>query len=352
MRILITGHTGFKGSWLALMLASRGHEVSGIALDPLPGGLYERGRINELLRHDIRLDIRDATALRDAVSSIGAEVVFHLAAQALVRESYLSPRETYETNVTGTLNVLEAISVTPETRAAVIITTDKVYRNIGQMAGYVETDALGGDDPYSASKAMADLLTQSWIKSFPGAPTAIARAGNVIGGGDVSKYRLLVDLVNGFESGDPVHIRMPDAVRPWQHVLDCLAGYLAIADALLGEDGAGIGSWNIGPDPGNVQTVRQIANDAAKMWGGNAHWVDASGDHPHEAQLLSLDSTKIQTALGWRNAVPFPDSLRWTLEWEKSVRVGDDARDVSLAQISTFVTRASEAAWTSRFVEN
>jgi CDP-glucose 4,6-dehydratase len=348
VRILVTGHTGFKGSWLSLLLSSRGHEVSGIALDPLPGGLFEKARVAETLRHDVRLDIRDAGALTDAVKGIGADVVFHLAAQPLVRESYRIPRETYETNAMGTLNVLEAVAATPQTQAAVIITTDKVYRNVSQLEGYVESDALGGDDPYSSSKAMADLLTQSWVKSFPGVPTAIARAGNVIGGGDVSKDRLLVDLVNGYASGEPVHIRMPDAVRPWQHVLDCLSGYLSLGAALL--DGDGQGAWNFGPDPGDAQTVREIADAGAAWWGDGAAWIDDSGrEHLHEASLLTLDPSKAQSALGWRNLIPYPASLEWTLAWERAVRDGSDARQVALEQIAHLVKLDPDARWLGRF---
>lgn len=344
MRILITGHTGFKGSWLSLLLASRGHEVSGIALDPPTGGLYERARVAELLRNDVRLDIRDAAALGDEVARIDPELVLHLAAQPLVRESYLDPRTTFETNVMGTLNVLESLRRAPSLRASVIITTDKVYRNVGRIEGYSEDEALGGDDPYSSSKAMADILTHSWVTSFPGAPTAIARAGNVIGGGDVSKDRLMVDLVAGFEAGSPVSIRYPDAVRPWQHVLDCLAGYVTLAGSLL--HGGAAGAWNFGPDPDGFQTVREIADTAAREWGGTAGWTDGSGgSHPHEAALLTLDAAKAQHELGWRNEIPFPTSVNWTIEWYRAVFEGGDARQVTLEQLERFAAIAPNAPW-------
>lgn len=347
MHVLVTGHTGFKGAWLSLLLASRGHQVSGIALDPLPRGLFERADVTSVLRDDIRLDIRDVSGLGYAIGATGADLVIHLAAQPLVRESYADPRTTFETNVDGTLNVLEAIAGVPATKAAVIVTTDKVYRNVGQRAGYVESDALGGDDPYSASKAMADVLTHSWTTSFPGVATAIARGGNVIGGGDVSKDRLLVDMINGFSASEPVHIRNPDAVRPWQHVLDCLSGYLTVADALL--RGAGTGAWNFGPDPDSFQTVRQIADAGAALWGGDAGWIDDTGEHPHEAALLTLDSSKAKRELGWTNVLPFPGSLEWTLDWERSVRGGADARQVTLAQIEQFIALAPDAPWLQGF---
>lgn len=347
MRVLITGHTGFKGSWLSLLLAERGHKVSGIALDPLPGGLYDAGDVASLMHDDVRLDVRDASGLAGAIADIDAEMVFHLAAQPLVRESYVDPRTTFDTNVTGTMNVLEALAGAPSTRGAVIVTTDKVYRNVGRLAGYAEHEALGGDDPYSASKAMADLLTQSWVRSFPGVPTAIARAGNVIGGGDVSKDRLLVDLINGFAISSPVRIRFPEAVRPWQHVLDCLSGYLTLAGALL--NGGGAGAWNFGPDPESFQTVRQIADAAAAYWGGDAGWVDDNGDHPHEAALLTLDSSRAQSELGWRNELPFPLSLEWTIEWQREVLDGADPRIAARNQIERFVALNPAAAWQHKF---
>lgn len=348
MRVLVTGHTGFKGSWLSLFLASRGHEVAGMALDPLPGGLFERAEVGELLVSDERLDIRDALAVRRAVESAEAELVFHLAAQPLVRESYRDPRTTFETNAMGTLNVLDSIAAAPTVRAVVIVTTDKVYRNVGRLDGYIEGEALGGDDPYSASKAMADILTHSWVTSFPGVPTGIARAGNVIGGGDVSEDRLLVDLIAGFRARRPVEIRYPDAVRPWQHVLDCLSGYLALADALLA--GRGTGAWNFGPDPGSFQSVRELADDAVKYWGPGAGWVDASsGDHPHEAALLTLDPTKARTDLGWRNMLPYPASLEWTIGWEREVESGTPARDVALSQIARYAGFDLDAGWLRRF---
>lgn len=316
------------------MLASRGHIVSGIALDPLPGCLFERAGLSSLMENDERLDIRDAVATVEAVSRIAPDVVFHLAAQPLVRESYLNPLTTFETNAMGTLNLLHAVSETPSVKAHVVVTTDKVYRNVDQVAGYVESDALGGDDPYSASKAMADILTQSWVKSFPGVPTAIARAGNVIGGGDVSKDRLLPDLLGSFAAGVPAHIRYPEAVRPWQHVLDCLDGYIALSNALL--KGNGQGQWNFAPDERSFVRVREIADIAVDLWGESSGWVDDSGDHPHEANLLALDATKAQTELGWHNRLSFDSSIRWTVEWERAVLDGEEARAVTEAQIAAF----------------
>lgn len=335
MHYLVTGHTGFKGAWLSLLLAQRGHTVSGISLDPLPGSLYESAEVGERMADDIRLDIRDAAATIEAITSIAPDVVLHLAAQPLVRESYRHPRTTFETNAMGTLNVLEGVSLTPSVKALVVITTDKVYRNVDQEQGYVESDPLGGADPYSSSKAMADILTQSWVASFPGVPTAIARGGNVIGGGDVSADRLLPDLITSFAAGEATSIRYPGAVRPWQHVLDCLNGYLMLADALLA--GNGTGEWNIGPGTESFVPVGRVADLAAARWGDGAGWEDASaGEHLHEANLLALDASKATAQLGWRNELPFPESLNWTIDWHRRVAAGEDAGSVTLDQLVAF----------------
>ena len=334
MHYLVTGHTGFKGPWLTLLLLSRGHRVSGIALDPAEGSLFKRAGLGDQLVSDFRVDIRDAEATAAAVAAAAPDVVVHMAAQSLVRESYRNPRYTYETNAMGTLNVLEAVAATPSMRAHVVITTDKVYRNVNQETGYVETDPLGGDDPYSASKAMADLLTQSWIRSFPGTPTAIARAGNVIGGGDITRERLLPDLIAAYACGQAPLLRFPHAVRPWQHVLDCLNGYLTLVDALL--DGSGLGRWNFGPGRDSFVEVGQVATLAAELWGGGAHWELDDEKHPHEANLLALDASKAQRELGWRNRLGFRDALAWTIDWERRVQAGGDPLTVTQEQIGAF----------------
>jgi CDP-glucose 4,6-dehydratase len=213
-----------------------------------------------------------------------------------------------------------------------MVTTDKVYRNVGQSEGYVEGDPLGGHDPYSASKAMADILISSWVDSFGGCPTAIARAGNVIGGGDVSADRLLPDLIRGFASETPAAIRSPEAVRPWQHVLDCLDGYLLLVDALLA--GGGTGAWNFGPEPSSFRTVRDAADAASADWGGDAGWVADAGEHPHEAALLTLDSSRARTELGWSDRLDFAAAVGWTVEWAKRVGAGEPPRAVTVDQIT------------------
>jgi len=269
-----------------------------------------------------------------AVQAAQPDAVIHLAAQSLVRPSYDDPRWTVETNVLGTLAVLEAVSAVESVQAALIVTTDKVYRNVGRLDGYGENDALGGHDPYSASKAMADILTASWAASFPGKNLAIARAGNVIGGGDISVDRLVPDVMRAFKDGSPVHLRYPSAVRPWQHVLDCLAGYLLLTEALL--SGEGYGPWNFGPEPAAFRTVQETAELAVQAWGSGQGWVADESEHPHEAELLTLDSSRARSELGWRDRLDYRAAIEWTVDWEKRVNEGESAREVSLGQIAQF----------------
>ncbi len=339
MHYLVTGHTGFKGAWLVQMLHQRGDQVSGLALDPVDGALFTGARVGELLAGDYRADIRDAGATAAAVAAAAPDVVIHLAAQPLVRESYRDPRTTWDTNVMGTFNVLDAVASTSSVKAQVIITTDKVYRNVNRVEGYREDEPLGGHDPYSASKAAADLLTQSWIASSGSTvPTAIARAGNVVGGGDVCAERLMVDLVAAFSAGQDVHLRYPHAVRPWQHVLDCLAGYLALTDALLRGEQAGE-AFNFGPGPDSFVEVGAVADLVARLWGTAAGVVIDPAPELHEAGLLALDATKAATALGWRDRLSFAEAMSWTVDWAKQIAAGADPRTACDAQIEAFGSR-------------
>lgn len=337
MHYLVTGHTGFKGSWLTVLLRRLGHDVSGLALDPAAGSLFERAGLSTQLENDLRVDVRDAAATADAVAAVAPDVVVHLAAQPLVRESYRDPRGTWESNVNGTFNVLEGVRVTPSVRAQVVITTDKVYRNVDQIWGYRETDPLGGVDPYSASKAAADLLTQSWIASSGSTvPTAIARAGNVIGGGDVCPERLMVDLVAAFAAGEPVRLRFPAAVRPWQHVLDCVQGYVTLADGLLAGRHAGE-AFNFGPGTESFVPVGEVARRVAELWGGDARIELDEQPTLHEAGLLALDSRKAELQLGWHDRLHFGDALRWTVEWAQAVLDGKDAGEQTTAQVDEYL---------------
>lgn len=345
VRYFVTGHTGFKGAWLVLALHRLGHEVSGLALDPAPGSLFERARVAQLMASDVRADVRDAAAVHEAIGRAAPDVVLHLAAQPLVRASYRDPRFTLETNVLGTFNVLEAVQRAGTVHACVVVTTDKVYRNVGRAEGYREDDPLGGQDPYSASKAAADLVTQSWIASTPSVvPTAIARAGNVIGGGDVSPERLMVDLLAGCTGGTPAALRSPGAVRPWQHVLDCLNGYLALADALLAGRAAGR-AFNFGPPPDSATTVATIATGVAALWGGEASWRVGPAERAlPEAELLTLDAGRAERELGWENLLDLEETLRLTVDWARRTAAGEDPRAVSLAQLERFQELAAPVA--------
>jgi CDP-glucose 4,6-dehydratase len=335
MHYLITGHTGFKGSWLALWLNSLGHEVSGISLDPIPNSLFDRANVSESIENDFRIDIRKSDEVKSAILQVKPDVVFHMAAQPLVRESYEGPRYTFETNVMGTLSLLEAVSSAKSVKAHVVVTTDKVYRNINQVAGYEESDALGGFDPYSSSKAMADLLTQSWISSFPGTPTTIVRAGNVIGGGDVSKDRLVPDLISAYLNHQVPKLRYPNSVRPWQHVLDCLNGYLMVSESLLA--GNEHPMLNIGPDKNSFVTVAKVAELVATQLSAEPKWNLSETTEPHEAGLLSLDASLAKTVLGWHDKLKFTDAVTWTTSWYQKVDAKESARNVTLMQIKDFL---------------
>ena len=334
MRYLITGHTGFKGSWLAAILKAQGHEVVGISLPPLENSLYESAKLKDLFSTENFVDIRDRTSFKRAIHDSRADVAFHLAAQPLVRESYRSPIETYETNVIGTLNFLDGIRES-DVQAAVVITTDKVYKNKNLLRGYTESDELGGHDPYSSSKAAADIAAQSWIASFECKNIAIARAGNVIGGGDWAADRLIPDLVNSFAKNSPARLRFPNSIRPWQHVADCLAGYLALSDAIL-KSGA-TGEWNFGPAIDTSTTVSRVADLAAQSWGAGASWELDSDSQLHEAGYLLLDSTKSREKLDWSEKLDFETTMRLTIDFYKAAIGGASPRNLLEGQISNFL---------------
>jgi len=339
VRYLITGHTGFKGSWLTLWLASQGHEVYGLSLDPEPEALFELAEVAEVCAVDQRGDIRNPEVVKAAVKNAEPDVVVHMGAQPLVLDSYKRPRWTMETNVMGTLNVLEAVGLQKNVKGLLVVTTDKVYRNLNQRKGYLEADPLGGDDLYSSSKAMADILTHSWAKSFPSTKTATARAGNVIGGGDVSTDRLFPDIVTKLRSGANPVLRHPEAVRPWQHVLDCLNGYQTLIDSLVTED-EDInfeGGWNFGPSSDGFVTVGEITTKAMSHWGSSGSWTKDSNEKLHEAQLLALDSSRARAELGWNNNLPVEQAVAWTLNWYRELDSGKSAREVTVRQIEDFM---------------
>jgi CDP-glucose 4,6-dehydratase len=337
MHFLITGHTGFKGTWLSILLKERGHRVSGVALDPQVNALYSKVKVSGLFENDVRCDIRNFINLEENFKAINPDIVIHMAAQALVRESYKNPVSTFDTNVLGTINVLKASQGLSDLQAQIIVTTDKVYRNVNKAIGYIESDPLGGQDPYSASKAMADIASQSWLSSFKNAPTAIVRAGNVIGGGDVCTDRLIPDLVQSYIEGVTPNLRAPNSVRPWQYVLDCLNGYLVLVGALI--EGKGKGEWNFGPDEKQIRTVADVAEIAGSVWNVREKWKQDSVRHPHEANLLLLNSDKARMELGWKDKLNFEEGVDWTMKWYKNVNEGKDPLEETLRNIRDFESR-------------
>jgi len=333
MHYLVTGHTGFKGAWVSQLLMSRGLSVSGVSLAPEPGALFSDASLGSYFEHDLRVDIRNIDRLSAAFDKVRPNYIIHLAAQPLVRRSYKNPKETFETNVIGTMNVLMAAQKVSDLEGCLIVTSDKVYRNTGKPGGYVESDPLGGDDPYSASKAMADIMSQSWSASFPSNSVAIARAGNVIGGGDIGEDRLVPDIVKAFRGGNPVQVRNPDSVRPWQHVLDCVAGYLALID---NSSDSFSGTWNFGPPPESFVKVGQLVRDSQSIWPGGSSEVIVNKEAPPESSFLTLDSSKARTNLQWRNKLDYRTSLEWTLTWEQRRINGESPLALCAEQIKAF----------------
>ncbi len=338
-RVLVTGHTGFKGTWLTLWLERLGAEVCGIALDlDQSPSIYTLAGPWDGRRHHA-VDIRDAQQLQRRVKDFAPEIVLHLAAQALVRRSYRQPAETYAVNVTGTVNLLDAVLAAGPVKTVLVITTDKVYAETGTGVPYREGDALGGKDPYSNSKACVELLCRSYRQSFmagAGIGLATARSGNVIGGGDWSEDRLVPDMVRAFCAGEAVSLRYPDATRPWQHVLEPLSGYLMFAQALHEDPAAQLDALNFGPDPNNVATVSQLAEELARVWDAGDGWRRAEGVHPPEAAQLTLDSTLAATTIGWRPRLDLRRTVDWTCAWYKAWRAGADMRAFTLGQISEY----------------
>jgi len=344
--VMLTGHTGFKGAWLTLWLQLLGARVSGFA-DAIPTtpSLYELARAGDGVA-EFRFDVRDRTAVLDAFAAAEPEVVIHMAAQAFVRRSFADPRTTYETNVLGTVNVLEAVRATPSVRVTVNVTSDKCYANDPARAHrpFVEGDPLGGHDPYSSSKACAELVGDAYRSSFfasgDGARVASARAGNVIGGGDWGEDRLIPDVMRGALEGEPIPVRNPEAVRPWQHVLNPLSGYLRLAEALH-KAPEYQGGWNFGPAHDDARTVRWIADRVTQLWPGDLRWEIDPGPHPHEAHYLALDSAQARERLGWGPTWDLEDSLDGVVSWYRALRDGEDMRAVTLAQIHAFAAAGS-----------
>jgi CDP-glucose 4,6-dehydratase len=325
-KVLVTGHTGFKGSWLSIWLIELGADVTGYSLDPYSelDNFLLAGLKNKM--KDIRGDVRDFTKLLNVFSESQPEIVFHLAAQPLVRLSYEIPKDTYDINIGGTVNVLEAIRRTDSVKAGVLITTDKCYENKEWVWGYRENDPLGGYDPYSSSKGAAELVIAGYRNSFfhpekfisHGKAIASARAGNVIGGGDWSKDRIIPDCIRALQQGKPIEVRNPLAMRPWQHVLEPLRGYLCLASKMVENGAQYAGAWNFGPDDDAIIPVKEIVDQVIHCWGGGK-WLDLSDPHSlHEAKLLSLDCSKAKFALHWKPAFHIKDAVKYTIDWYKN----------------------------------
>ena len=353
-RVFVTGHTGFKGAWLCLWLRGMGAHVGGYALaPPTDPSLFELARVAEGVE-SLSADIRDLPRLKAALQAFEPDIVFHLAAQSVVLTSHAHPVDTYSTNVMGTVNLFEAIRQARRRAgrplAVVNVTTDKVYRNDAAARArrpFIETDALGGGDPYSNSKAASELVTQSYVDSFfpldmvaqHGVAVATARAGNVIGGGDWTPHQLVPAVLRAIQSGVPVALRNPSAVRPWQHVLDCLHGYLTLAEHLYFWPTRSAGAWNFGPADEESVTVAQVAEALARRWQLEPAWTQDKGQLAHEAHELRLDSSKAARQLAWRCLLRTDEALAWVCDWTLRVQAGTPAREVCFAQINGYLSR-------------
>lgn len=342
-KVFITGHTGFKGSWLSLWLNKLGADVIGYALEPpTTPNLFEICKLDKKVNSIIG-DIRDYKVLKSIFKKYEPEIVFHMAAQSLVRYSYKNPLETYETNIMGTANLLEACRHTSSVRAIVNITSDKCYENQEQALSYKESDPMGGYDPYSSSKGCAELISAAYTKSYfnpedPNSGTLLAsvRAGNVIGGGDWGEDRLIPDCIRALSKNKPVVVRCPDAIRPWQHILEALYGYLLLGQCLYQGNATFAGGWNFGPDDEGVKPVRWLVEHVVEMWGDNAFWMIDQNDHPYEAHCLKLDCSKAKSELGWYPRWNLQLSIQKTIEWYKTYFEGNDMLDITINQIDSY----------------
>ncbi|MBQ7200479.1 MAG: CDP-glucose 4,6-dehydratase [Eubacterium sp.] len=344
-KVLITGHTGFKGSWMCTVLIQAGASVVGYALEPpTDPSLFEIAGLAGEIRSEIG-DVRDLDHLYKVFGEVRPEIVIHMAAQPLVRESYARPVETYDINVMGTVNVLECVRRCDSVKSVVNVTTDKVYRNLEQDRGYVETDELDGYDPYSNSKSCSDILTHSYRKSFFSGDNggrkvavSIVRAGNVIGGGDFATDRIVPDCVRAAMAGEDIIVRNPSSIRPYQHVLEPVCAYLDLALRQM-EDPSLVGEYNIGPGESDCITTGELVDKFVGLWGSGLKWIDRSDGGPHEATFLKLDCTKAHTVLGWEPRWSVDDALEKTVEWTKCWMAGEDkVRACMESQVREYLT--------------
>ena len=339
-KVLVTGHTGFKGSWLSLWLKKMGAKVYGVSLDPATSpSIFEVAKVSGEVERDVRIDIRNLNELKNFFQEVEPEVVFHLAAQALVLDSYANPVDTFATNVMGTVNVLECIRMTSSVKSAVIVTTDKCYENKEWFWGYRETEPMGGFDPYSSSKGCAELATSAFRSSYFSNGTvsiASARAGNVIGGGDWSKNRLIPDFFRAIERKEPLFLRYPQAIRPWQHVLEPVGGYILLAEKLFGLEGKTFAeAWNFGPAEDDAKTVQWIAESICKHFPGSS-WQTETGEKKHEANFLKLDISKAKMKLKWLPKWGTEEALRATVDWYQAFQSDKNMNEFTYNQISSY----------------
>jgi CDP-glucose 4,6-dehydratase len=356
-RALITGHTGFKGGWLSLWLESLGAEVTGYALAPATSpNLYEAAEVARGLKESVIADIRDLDRLADVIRKAHPEIVIHMAAQPLVRASYADPIETYSVNVLGTVTLLEAIRRAGGVRAVVSVTSDKCYENREWVWGYRESDPMGGFDPYSSSKGCTELVTAAMRNSFfhpeswseHRVALASARAGNVIGGGDWAEDRLVPDLVRAFTAGLAAAVRRPDAIRPWQHVLEPLSGYLVLAERLVDDGPDFADAWNFGPEESDAREVGWLADRVTKLWGDGARCEGDRRVHPHEATYLKLDCSKARARLAWRPRWDLERALEETVGWYRAFYGGSDVRALSVGQIAAYSAQTAQSGGRQR----